>query len=142
MTDIVTNPLDAVPARPGPAHNQEANALADISSQEDTTINSTPAQLRSALEAALKGLKEGNLSEQQATVVLERLVDGRADAAVDRRLKGLATEAGFQTMLRPIIQTACAHLAEAPPNVRLVICVCVIDSMALSPAILRVWFVF
>ena len=109
MTDIVENPLPR--SSDSNAEKDQTSVAAD--SQGDTDLNSTTAA-RSELEATLKGLKDGSLSEQQAAAEMERLIDGR----VDLLRAELTTQPTARTLLGPLIQTIFAHMTEAPTNVR------------------------
>ena len=91
-------------------------SVTELSTQEEGDLNRA-AIVRSELEATLQGLKDGEVSEQQAAAVLERLMVDRAEDAVDRLRKELSTVDVAQTMLGPLVQTIFAHMTEAPTNV-------------------------
>ena len=67
---------------------------------------------RSQLEAALKGLKDGTLSEQEAAEVMDRLMISQID---ELRAELTSADTGSK-LLHEAIRSAVAHLTETPTN--------------------------
>lgn len=111
-SDVMENPLSRTASADSMFESEEVPASAG--GLEDDELKKQFSEQRVALEAALKGLKDGSLSEQEAAAVVERLVDGR----VDMLRAELTSPTVARTMLGPLIQTIFAHMTEAPTNVR------------------------
>ena len=77
--------------------------------QNNMQLAETPPMSRSArraeLEAALRGLKEGSVSEQEAAGVIERMVDDLRDEL---------SSPAKPSVLGPVIQSVVARMTEAP----------------------------
>eukprot|EP01052_Picozoa_sp_SAG31_P034357 SAG31_NODE_4005_length_3672_cov_2.293031_3_plen_128_part_00 len=119
MTDTTDNPF---PHSLGAGEEDDFQIAADPPEHGQTEVAGKRDLSRAELEAALRGLKDGSLTEQDAAAVVERLIDARVsrvDSRVDRLRAELTTPAEAKTILGPLVQSVFAHMTEAPTNVGL-----------------------
>eukprot|EP01043_Picozoa_sp_COSAG02_P003178 COSAG02_NODE_76_length_41115_cov_60.967817_5_plen_152_part_00 len=106
MSTAAENPL-AIDPNAGSAVSAVVSAPAG-----DVASNSAVNTRRAELEATLRGLKDGSLTEEQAAVAMDRLVASQISEGID----GLRAELTSANTLHAMIKTAVAHLSEAPTN--------------------------
>ena len=68
---------------------------------------------RSDLEAALSGLRDGTVSEAEAALTIERLVERLVDSRAEAKLQAAGVRG---STVERYIMSAMAHLSEAPTN--------------------------
>ena len=108
---------DGMDAADGAARDGAAETVENPAGSTGATTSSAQAtsglsDQRVELEAALKGLKDGSLSEQEAAAVVERLVDAR----VDGLRAELSTPATARKIFGALVQNMFAYMTEAPTN--------------------------
>ena len=85
----------------GDAGESADSAENPVAAQPKGEEKSASCQAREALEEALRGLKDGSVSEAEAAAVVEALIDARMSSDGNSGLKSA-------------IKTVFAHLTEAP----------------------------
>jgi hypothetical protein len=106
------NPVVEAPPPEVAIADAESGQLDDQASGGRDATDATALQRRSQLEAALRGLKDGTLSEQEAAQVL----DGLMKTQIDDLRAELTSPATGIALLNSVIKTAVAHLTETPTN--------------------------
>jgi hypothetical protein len=76
------------------------------------------ANIRTELESALAGLRDGSVSEGDAMAVMERMVDARIDTKLQLKAGGAVTGHWLEVGVKAVV----AQLTEAPTNCENVTC--------------------
>lgn len=114
------NPVSAEPSSPTSGATEDHDGAGEAVAQ----LENSASLRRSQLESALKGLKDGTLSEQEAAEVLDRLM---VSHVAELRAELTSPDSGAK-VLHAVIKSAVAHLTETPTN-----CTRPLDHLASMP---------